>query len=291
MSARAPSDLMAIGILMMLVANFLFATLDTAVKWMLTLGLPSLQLAFFRYAGQFAISSAGIFWHRDWTRLRAGGRPWMVALRGITLVCATMGNFFALTYLPLTITSAIMFSAPVFVCLLSVRFLGETVGPWRWSAILLGFIGVLIVVQPFGESFHWAAPLCVFNALMMATYSLMTRALSHDVSTASLQFYGGATGTLILAPLAIAVWHPPAELSIWLGLIFLGILGWCGHELLTRAHVIAPANALMPFTYSFLIFMTIFDVFLFAHIPNAREALGIAVIVTAGLVIWYRGRT
>ena len=90
---------------------------------------------------------------------------------------------------------------------------------------------MLIVVQPFGESFHWAAPLCVFNALMMATYSLMTRALSHHVSTACLQqFYGGATGTLILAHrFAYAVWvTPDSALIQWLGLAWLGLCGWSG---------------------------------------------------------------
>ncbi len=291
MGTRPQADLMAIGIVMMLVANFLFATLDTSVKWMLGFGIPALQLAFFRYAGHFAISALGMLRQRDWDRLKGGGRPGMVTLRGAMLVGATMGNFVALSYLPLTITSAIMFSVPIFVCLLSVRVLEEHVGPWRWSAILLGFIGVLIVVQPFGEAFHWAAPLCVFNALMMAIYSLMTRALARQVSPQTLQLYGGGIGTLILAPFAIVLWVPPSGAMIWLGLAWLGLAGWIGHELLTRAHAIAPANALMPFSYSFLIYMTLFDVLLFMHMPDAREMLGISIIVFAGLVIWYRGRT
>ena len=80
MVQRAQTDLMAVGILMMLIANFLFATHDTTVKWMLTLGFPALQLAVFRYAGHFAISAGLTVWHRDWARLKGGGRPGLVAL-------------------------------------------------------------------------------------------------------------------------------------------------------------------------------------------------------------------
>ena len=75
LNTRPVSDMMAVGITMMLAANFLFATLDTTVKWLLTLGLPALQLAFFRYAGHFVISCAGVLRTRDWDRLRGGGKP------------------------------------------------------------------------------------------------------------------------------------------------------------------------------------------------------------------------
>jgi drug/metabolite transporter (DMT)-like permease len=138
--------------------------------------------------------------------------------------------------------------------------------------------------------FHWAALLCVLNACLLASYSLMTRYLTKDVSTAPLQFYGGLTGTIVLGPIAWFMWEPAGT---WSALVMWGMLGfggWAGHELLTRAHNIAPANALMPISYSYLIYMMMSDVLIFALFPDAVELLGIAIIVTAGLIIWKRGR-
>lgn len=274
---------------MMLLAYLLFSVVDTSVKWLLSFGFPALQLAFLRYAGQFVITVGLALKDAGGSVPLRRDRRWLVLLRGASLVVATVGNFTALTFLPLTIVSAIMFTAPIIVCLLSVRVLDEEVGPWRWGAILLGFVGVLVVIQPFGADFHWAAPLCLVNATLMAIYSLMTRALVRDVGTATLQFYGGLTGTVMLAPVAFWVWQPAATLGHWLAWAALGLAAWAGHELLTRAHRIAPANTLMPFSYSFLIYMALADMLIFAQFPGAREWTGIGIIVIAGLIIWKRG--
>ena len=276
---------------MMLGANFLFASLDTSVKWMLGLGFASLQLAFLRYVGHFVITMGQI--------VAGSGRPWresrgqtgLLLLRAAMLVASTAGNFFALIYLPLTITSSIMFAAPILVCLLSVRLLNEPVGPWRWSAIALGFVGVLIVIQPFGEDFSWAAPLVVLNATSFALYSILTRKLAGRVSARVMQFYLGAFGTAVLAVPAWLTWQGTTSLLILAAWAALGAMGWLGHELLTRAHGLAEANILMPFGYSLLIYMTFFDIAVFGDVPTPQEWLGISIIVTAGLVIWKRGRT
>ena len=287
MRDAATPDKIGIGILLMLVVYLMFTTVDTSAKWLIGLGYPALQMAFMRYAGHFAISLGIAATGR--TPLRHAKLP-LIILRGSLLVVATMLNFIAITYLPLTIISAIAFSTPIIVCLLSDRFLGETVGPWRWFAILLGFSGVIVVIQPFGVDFHWAALLSVINAFLLAAYSLLTRHLTKDVPTPTLQFYGGMTGTVVIAPLAYMVWVPAQGLSDMLLWGLLGFGGWAGHELLTRAHNIAPANALMPISYSYLIYMMAADVMIFALFPDAIELVGIAIIVVAGLIIWKRGR-
>lgn len=94
-----------------------------------------------------------------------------------------------------------MFSSPVIVCFLSVSVLREQVGPWRWGAILLGFIGVLIVVRPFGQTFHPTMLMIIYNATALALYSLMTRKLSGIVAVDTMQFYMGLVGTFVLLPL------------------------------------------------------------------------------------------
>ncbi len=289
-AARANSDQPTLGIIMMLVAYLFFAMLDTTVKWLAIAGLPALQIAFVRYAGHFVISfgsvSRGGFSLDRFATERFG----LVLLRSLLLAASTGLNFMALRYLPLTVTSAIMFSAPVLVCLLSWPLLGEKVGPWRAFAIMLGFLGVLIVIRPFGETFHWAAILSVINTLALALYSILTRKLSGIVATQTLQLYAGVVGTLVFLPFAIAEWQNPAGVTDWLLLAALGIWGWSGHELMTRAHGFAPASALMPYTYSFIIYLTISSYLVFNTLPDQWTLAGAAIIVVSGLIIWKRSQ-
>ena len=289
MTAPASASV-SLAIAMMLAANFLFAGVDTTIKWLVGLGVPTVQLAFLRYAGHF-VFMLGLF---GVSRRRIATPPraylTLTVLRSMALVVSTFGNFFALIYLPLTVTSAIMFSAPIIVCMLSGSVLGERVGVWRWSAIFIGFSGVIMVIQPFGGDYHWAALISVGNAFTLAAYSLLTRKLAPLVSTDAMQFTTGAVGTLVLAPFAALVWIGPENIYVLISWLALGFMGWSGHEFLTRAHKRAPANLLMPFSYSFILYMTLVDVVLFKNTPDLWVMIGIGVIVISGLIIWARGQ-
>ena len=153
-TANPNADLPRLGIVLMLTAWLFFSLVDLGAKWLALAGVPAFQLAFMRYAGHFVISvgviaKGGI----DASRFKTD-HPWQVISRALLLISATVFNFYALRFLPLTVVSAIMFSSPVIVCFLSVFVLKESVGPWRWAAIILGFLGVLVVVRPFGSAFH-----------------------------------------------------------------------------------------------------------------------------------------
>ena len=287
-TAASTADLPRLGIVMMLGAWFLFAAVDTGAKWLAVAGIPAFQLAFMRYGGHFVISVAmiargGITADRFQT-----SHPWQVITRSLLLVSATLSNFYALQFLPLTVTSAIMFSSPVIVCFLSIWLLKEHVGLWRWGAILLGFVGVLIVVRPFGEVFHPAMLMIVYNATALALYSVMTRKLAGVVAVDTMQFYMGAVGTFILLPFALWTWTQPDTATDMMVLIGLGVMGWAGHQLLTNAHRFGTANQLMPFTYSFLIYLAVFGYLVFGTVPDQGTLLGAAVIMCAGLIIWKR---
>jgi len=290
LAAKALEDRATTGIVMMLVAYFLFSLIDTSVKWLVLAGLSAVQLTFFRYVGQFLISL---------TQIAAGGVSWdrfateklgLVLLRGVLLAVATFFNFVALNHLPLTVTSSIMFSAPIIVCLLSWPLLGERVGPVRWAAIILGFCGVLVVIRPFGETFHWAALLAAHNAVAMALYSILTRKLAGTVATETMQLYMGAVGTLATLPFLWAAWITPSTSLDWGLMIGLGVLGWAGHEILTRAHSFATASVLMPYTYSFMLYLTVTSYLVFGDLPDQWTVLGAAIIVASGLIIWMRER-
>ena len=142
-AAQANQDRAALGIAMTLGAYAFFSLIDTSVKWLIVAGLPAMQLAFMRYLPHFIISTALVIRQgASWSNFQTNHLG-LVVLRGFLLGSATMFNFITLKYLSLTVTGSIMFSAPIIVCALSWPFLGERVGPWRWGAIVLGFIGVL----------------------------------------------------------------------------------------------------------------------------------------------------
>jgi drug/metabolite transporter (DMT)-like permease len=286
--AKSMADLPRFGIILMVGAWLMFSWVDTGAKWLAVAGLPAFQLAFMRYAGHFVISIGVIA--KDGLKVDRFQTVhlWQVISRALLLVSATLSNFYALQFLPLTVVSAIMFSSPVVVCFLSVSVLREQVQPWRWGVIILGFIGVLIVVRPFGTAFHPAMLMIIYNAIALALYSIMTRRLSGIVAVETMQFYMGLVGTFLLLPFAIWTWTQPESVWGMLVWISLGILGWAGHQLLTNAHRFGTANQLMPFTYSFLLFVAIWGYLLFGTVPDFGTILGAAVIMCAGLIIWRR---
>jgi len=272
----------------MLAAYALFAVVDTSTKWLLGAGYIAVQLAFLRYAVQFVITSARLA--ATGTEALREARPLFPALiaRAMMLVVATVVNFFALQFLSLAVVSAIMFTAPIIVCALSWPLLGERVGPVRMTAIAFGFLGVLFVIRPFSTDWSWAAALMLIPATGLALYSIMTRKLAGDVDALTMQFVLGLTGTVVILPFALLNWVMPASLMDTVLMLSLGFFAWFGHELLIRAHRDAEASLLMPYTYSYLIYMTFAGYIVFNDIPDVWTLVGAAMICASGLAIWWR---
>ena len=276
---------LTLPICMMLFASFLFALSDSAAKWVVVAGTPVLQIVFVRYFFHFGISSVQSgFLGLDW---KAAGRNWkFLFLRSAALVLSTIANFIALRYLSLSVAASIMFCSPIIVCLISVLFLGEKIGGWRWFAVCAGFVGVLLIIRPQGE-FHPATLLSLLAATGLAIYALFTRKLSDDLCPHELQFFSGLLGTVGLAGAALFVWEP-VGFGIWGLMLGTGFAAWLGHEFLTRAHNFASASVLMPFFYSFLVFITLLDITIYHNVPDFMTILGAAIIVLSGLTIWFR---
>lgn len=290
LTLRENIDNPVFGIALMLVAYFCFSFIDTGAKWLALAGLPALQLSFMRYVGHFAISTGMIISGGTSLSRFKTASPGLVIFRGILLMLSTILNFTALRYIPLTLTSTILFSAPIIICALSWPLLGERVGVWRWSAILLGFVGIVIAIRPFDESFHWAMLLSLAGASCFAGYSILTRKLAGVVATDTMQFYSGLVGTLVLLPFALFEWVNPTNSFDWIVMFALGFFGWAGHQLLTTAHRYAPASTLTPFAYVFILYLTIWSYFVFNQLPDGWTIIGGAIIVAAGLFIWLRER-
>ena len=276
------------GIILMVIAYLIFSFIDVSAKWLAIAGLPAMQLAFMRYVGHMAISTGLLVRDGDLGSLFRTKYLLVVMFRSSLLMGSTILNFIAVQYLPLTLTSTILFSAPIIICLLSWPLLGEKVGYWRWSAIMLGFIGILVTIRPFDSDFHYAAFYSLGGAFCFALYSILTRRLAGEISVDVMQFHSGFVGTVVLLPFAILSWQSPDTMMDWAIMIMLGVFGWMGHQLLTHAHSFAAANVLTPFGYSFILFLTTWSYLVFDHLPDIWTVIGASIIITSGLIIWFR---
>ena len=146
-------------------------------------------------------------------------------------------------------TAAIAFSGPLWVCILSIPLLGERVGPRRWAAILVGFLGVLVVTRPWTGPLHWAVVMSFGAALCGAFYCLLTRMLAGRDSTTTQQFYAALIATLGTAPLGARRLDLAGGRASWFAFFAIGCFGWASHQLLIIAHRFAPASMLAPFGY------------------------------------------
>jgi drug/metabolite transporter (DMT)-like permease len=276
----------AIGLL--LLALLCFTGIDTCAKWLVLQGLPATEAAFVRYAVHLVIvcivGLAGA--EPIWRTANLGA----VSIRALALLGSTILNFAALSFLPLTMTSAIMFSAPLWICLLSIPLLGETVGPRRWAAMAVGFCGILVVARPWSGDLHPAILLSLSAALCGALYSILTRRLAGRDTTNTQQFYAGLVATVCVAPFALGEWSWPSGTAGWLAFSAIGAFGWAGHQFVTIAHRFAPASTLAPFNYAQIVYMTASSWLIFAQPPDRWVIVGAGIVAASGLYIGLRER-
>lgn len=276
------------GILLMAAAIMAFAVLDGLAKFAVQT-LPTPIAVSFRYFVGLILSVIVI--------AQAGGpsllstrHPWLQAMRGLLLLASTATNFGALNYLQLAQTASISFTNPLWVCALSVPLLGEHVGIRRWTAVVIGFIGVLIVMRPGTAHFHWAMFLSLASAFCAATYNIVTRKVGgHDRAETSLFYVGlfGSLGSTLPLPW---FWQMPQGFE-WLLLLGMGMAGSLGHFMLIQAHRLAPASLLAPFAYTQIVWMIAVGFFLFRDVPDVWTLLGAAIVIGSGLFVFARERT
>src|SRR4029077_2464974 len=233
------------GIGLMCGAVGCFAFLDATAKY-LGRHVDVLEEVWARYTFGFALA---LIWSNPITKpdLMRTARPWLQIGRSTLLLGSTMLNFFAIRYLQLDQALTITFSTPFLVAALSGPVLGEWVGPRRWAAIAVGFLGVLVVTRPGSGAIHPAALLSAAGALCYAVYALMTRILSRSDSNQTTLFYSNLVGAVVMLPVAAAVWTTPDSLLVGALMVAAGALASIGHYLLIVAHRLAPAAVLSPF--------------------------------------------
>ncbi|MGF1628889.1 MAG: DMT family transporter [Kiloniellaceae bacterium] len=214
-------------------------------------------------------------------------RPRLLVLRTLVNLGAAFLFFTSLRYLPLADAFAIAFAAPLFITALSVPVLGEHVGLRRWAAVIVGFLGVIVVVQPGTESFRIEALLPLGAALCYALAMLIGRRMTRDMPTAAIMFWpslGAVTVTLVMMPLQ---WQTPAlpDASLF---VFMGIIGTAGMALITQGYRYAPAAVIAPFDYSVLIWGVILGWVIWQDIPAPNVWAGSTILMASGLYILHR---
>jgi drug/metabolite transporter (DMT)-like permease len=275
------------GILLMCLAMIVFTTLDTQAKY-LTQDFPGPAAVFFRYGVNLLIAIGIMLWSGTLSAFGTG-HPSLQILRGLLLMGSTFLNFAAMRHLQLAQTAAIFFTIPLFVCILSVPVLGEQVGWRRWLAVLVGFAGVLVIMRPGSQQFHWAMLLSLGASLCGALYNLATRKVGGKDSAETSVLYGALVGSAGGALTLPWTWQLPQGWQ-WPLLLGMGIAGSIGHYMLTHAHRLAPASLLAPFIYTQIVWMTLAGYLVFGDIPDRITLLGAMIVVFSGIYVWHRER-
>lgn len=268
-------------------AMAMFAMLDASGKY-ITQSLPLAVAVFFRYFIAFLLAALLVTQTGGMVTLKTR-HPALQVLRAAFLLASTFCNFTAMQYLQLAQVAAISFTIPLLVCALSVPLLGEHVGLRRWLAVIIGFAGVLVIMRPGTDSFHWAMLVSLFNALLGALYNITTRKVgAHDSAETSL-FYVCLFGALGATIPMLTHWQTPTGWQ-WLPLILMGIAGAIGHFMLIQAHRLAAASAIAPFIYTQIIWMIIAGLLVFNQFPDRWTLLGSAIVVASGIYVFNRER-
>lgn len=273
------------GIGLMLLSIFMFSFGDALGKFMVATYSVG-QLLMLRACAALLVLLPMVWRHRaEFTRLE---RPWLQLLR-VTLSTLEVAAFFlAVVYLPLADAITYYLAGPIFVTALSAIVLREQVGWRRWSAVLIGFCGVLIALRPSSQTISWPALIALGGSLSFAVLMLITRSLraTPDIVLASSQFAGTFTLGALMSPFG---WVTPTLGSLGL-FATAGIISVSALLCVNRSLKLAPASVVAPYQYSMIVWAAMFGYFVFGDVPQPATVFGAAIIIGAGLYIFLRER-
>ncbi len=288
-AAAVPDAAVVSAVPVALLAFFLFSCLDTSAKWLVTAGHAVLFVVWVRFTIQALVLFVA---YRGWSngRLWSMRNPPLQILRGLLLPVMTYFNFLALQELQLAQTISVLLASPIVVGVLAGPLLGEWAGPRRWAAILVGFVGVLMVVRPGGAEFGWPVIFILISMMSYSVYLVLTRKLASVETPESLIFYSCFFAVFVYAPFALPQAALPNGPTDAFAFLLAGVAGMVGHMALIRASAIAGASRVTPFMYSQILWMTLFGFVLFGDVPDGWTIAGGLVICSAGLYLMNRER-
>lgn len=290
------TDRVLAGVALMLGFCLTAPLLDVAAK-LASSSVPVGQITAARFVVQ-CVLMAPFIWMMGVSVHVPKGQLMVLLARALLLVFATFCFIAAIRVLPLADALAIVFVAPFIVLLVGKFYLGEDVGPRRVGAALVGFLGVLFVIQPSFEIFGAVAVVPLGTAVAFASYILLTRGLSRRMHPVALQFHTGLIASAFCIPVLVFAEGSGSDLLdpvwprgiAWIWLVGAGFFATVSHMMMTYALSFAPSSTLAPLQYFELPVAATFGFFVFNEFPNALSLLGIGIIIAAGLYMIHRER-
>ncbi len=278
---------LVIGILLMLAGDFMFALNDAMGKWLVA-SFSVGQVVLIRSIGAFVVLGPMLA-RQGSAKLFQMERRDLQFLRVLAMTPDTMFFYAAVIYLPLADVMSFYMAGPIYVAALSHLLLGEKVGWRRWTAILVGFCGVLIMLKPSSSAFSLPSIFALVGSLSFAFGIVLNRRLRGTSDTSLVTWQ--TVGTLVAGGvLTIGTWQTPTAFDLG-AMALLGIVSCVAHLLITRALKLAPASTLAPLHYTLLLWAIVFGLIFFGDVPGPRILVGAGVVVLAGMFIFHRQNT
>lgn len=284
------------AILIKLLSVLLFALMSVLVRFLGT-DMPLGQLVFFRSA--CAVIPVVVIYaaRRELGAAVRTGRPFGHFFRGLISVAGMFLNFAAVARLPLVDATAIGFASPLITVALAALMLNERVRMYRWSAVAVGFVGVVVMLWPYMSISHLGASaastlgaMCaIASAFTNAGAVIQTRRLTDSETTSSIVFYFSIFCMIIGACTLPFVWLTPTTVQL-AALVSIGVLGGVSHILLTESYRYAPASVVAPFDYVALLWAFLFGYVVFGEIPTIHVYFGAGIVALSGLYVIWRER-
>lgn len=275
-----------LGILLMLVGDFMFALNDAMGKWLVA-SFSVGQVLLIRSLGAFFVLGP-LLARRPVASLYRVEKPhWQLAR--VVMATADTGLFYAaVTYLPLADVMTFYMAGPIYVAAISHFLLGERIGWRRWLAVLIGFVGVIIALRPSEAMLSWPSMFGLIGSLSFSLSLVLGRVLrsTSDATLVTWQTLGCLVTGMVLS---IGAWSA-FNTNELLALLLLGVVSCSAHLLITRSLKLAPASVLAPLQYTLLLWAIVFGWMFFGDFPDRQTLVGAAVIVLAGLFIFHRAK-
>ena len=271
------------GIGFAVLASACFATLDTTTK-SISASVSLLVALWFRYAFQAVVTTA-IVWKGRGPQLFYTRHPRFQLARGLLLFVSSLLAFFSLKYMPVGEFTAIVLMAPLVITLLAAWTLKEHVSPTRWTLVLGGFAGTLMIIRPDTQHFEWTLLLPLVLVVTNSGFQVLTSKLAREQEDPiTTHVLTGWTGTLLSSLLLPFIWVTPPDWLAWSRLVLMGLMATLGHFFLIMAYGRAPAATLTPYMYVQIGFAVLGGWVVFQHIPDQWTLLGMGLVALCGAV-------
>ena len=286
-AVHPPSQRVALGIALRVSAMACMAVLSALVKWTGSRGVPVFEIIFFR--NLFAFVPLGLYiWRTTGFEVLRTQRPFGHLARSVVGLSGMVCGFSAVQYLPLTEATALQFTSPLFMTALSALILAEPVGRHRWAAVVVGFLGVLVMARPIpGQVNVVGVTLGVLSALGAAGAMVAIRQIADTERGPTIVFYFTLGGVVLGLVGSAFGWVVPDPMTLGL-LILAGLIGGVGQLFLTEALRNAPVGVIAPFDYTQLIWASLLGLVIWGDLPHPLTLVGAVLVAASGVYILHR---